>query len=220
MSPNIIDEQGPAGTVYPGPSGISGVTPAALAAPRTASYVVATAEGELLSERVLTAGAHVTLTDAGAGTTLTVDVPTAPTVALKTSDQLAIGAAFADVTGLGLAVAANVPYAFEFVLIVDADATTTGMDFAVNGPAAPTLLNYEQVYWTSATVRTVVGAVAYDNDTAATDSNGTDKRMVVVRGILLNGANAGTLIARAKREAVGTGPNVRAGSYARLWKLN
>ena len=34
------------------------------------------------------------------------------------------------------------------------------------------------------------------------------------------GANAGTLIARAKREAVGTGPNVRAGSYGRLRQIS
>ena len=86
-------------------------------------------------------------------------------------------------------------------------------------PAAPTSINYEQIYWTSATARTERPASAYDNNTASTGSNGTTRAIFIVRGILVNGANVGTLIARIKREAVGTGPNVRAGSFGRLTKL-
>jgi hypothetical protein len=115
-----------------------------------------------------------------------------------------------------LAVLANLTYAFEFFLICDADAVTTGIDVAVNGPASPTAIIYEQQYWTSVTVEAFRGAVAYDANTASTASNGATRRMFVIRGILRNGANAGTLIARVKREAVGTGPNVRAGSYGVL----
>jgi hypothetical protein len=139
--------------------------------------------------------------------------------ARKTADQLLIGTAFADVSGTGLPVAANSAYAFGFWIIADADAVTTGIDIAVNGPAAPTSINYEQIYWTSATARTERPASAYDNNTASTGSNGTTRAIFVVRGILVNGANVGTLIARIKREAVGTGPNVRAGSFGRLTKL-
>ena len=141
-------------------------------------------------------------------------------LALKTSDQMAIGTIYADVTGTGLAVLANTTYAFEFVLICDADATTTGIDVACNGPAAPTAIQYEQVYWTSATARTERNATAYDANPASTASNGATRALFRVRGILRNGANAGTLIARAKREAVGTGPNIRAGSYGRLVQLS
>lgn len=140
--------------------------------------------------------------------------------ARKTSDQTLIGTAFADVTGTGLPVAASTTYEFEFVLICDADATTTGIDVACNGPAIGAgTIQYDQLYWTSTTVQAIVGAVAYDNNTASTASNGATVRIFRVRGILVNGATAGTLIARTKREAVGTGPNVRAGSFGRLTKL-
>ena len=43
--------------------------------------------------------------------------------AYKGSDQTAIGTSFADVTGTGLAIAANGVYEFEFCIIADADAT-------------------------------------------------------------------------------------------------
>lgn len=138
------------------------------------------------------------------------------TFAYKSSDQLNIGTSFADVTGTGLSVEANKAYAFEFVLLCDSDATTTGIDVSCNGPASPTGINYEVVYWTSANARTERCFTAYDGNTGSTASNGTAVKVFRVCGVLRNGANAGTLIARAKREAVGSGPNVRAGSYGRL----
>lgn len=142
------------------------------------------------------------------------------TTALKTADQNAIGTTFANVTGLSFAVAANKTYAFEFVLFCTADAATTGIDVAVNGPASPTSIRYTQTYWTSTTAMTERGAVAYDNNTASTASPGATVRAFTVKGVLVNGANAGTLIARAKRENVGTGPNVLAGSYGTLLALD
>lgn len=140
--------------------------------------------------------------------------------ALKTSDQTAIGTAFADVTGTGLAVAANKSYAFLFLLVCDADAATTGIDVSCNGPAGFTSVNYTVSYWTSATAQAFRPFAAYDGNTASTGSNGTTRAVFLVQGVLRNGSNAGTLIARAKREAVGTGPNVRAGSYGRLTPLD
>lgn len=142
-----------------------------------------------------------------------------PVLAYKSADQTLIGTSFVDVSGVGLAVEANTVYLFEFFLICDADATTTGIDVSCNGPASPTAITYEVVYWTSATARTERCFTAYDGNTASTASNGTAAKIFYVRGILRNGANAGTLIARAKREAVGTGPNVRAGSYGLLYKI-
>jgi len=144
-----------------------------------------------------------------------------PRFAYKSADQTAIGTAYADVTSLGFSLAANKSYRFEYLLIVDADATTTGIDVAVNGPTIGAgAIYYEQVYWTSTTAFSTVQATAYDNNPASTASNGTTKRIFRVWGIIVNGANAGTLIPRAKREAVGSGPNVRAGSCGFLWLLN
>jgi hypothetical protein len=142
------------------------------------------------------------------------------TYAIKTGAQTAIGASFADVTETGLSVAASTNYMFEFWIIADADATTTGIDVSCNGPAAPNALHYTVTYWTSATTQAVMNATAYDTSTASTGSNGTQQAIFKVEGILRNGTNAGTLIARIKREAVGSGPNVRRGSFGRMRRLS
>jgi hypothetical protein len=142
-----------------------------------------------------------------------------PLIARKTSDQTLIGTAYANVTGTELPVSAGTDYQFEFMLICDADATTTGIDVSCNGPASPTSINYTVEYWTSATALAYRQYAAYDGNPASTASAGTARAIYRVRGILRNGANAGNLVARVKREAVGTGPNVRAGSYGSLIPL-
>ena len=71
--PERDDEGGGSPPIYPGPSGISGVTPTDALAPASASYVVVSASAALSSERVLTAGTRLTLTDGGSTLTLDVD---------------------------------------------------------------------------------------------------------------------------------------------------
>jgi hypothetical protein len=140
--------------------------------------------------------------------------------AIKTSDQTLIGSAFATITGLNLALEAGKSYSFEFGLICDSDATTTGIDVAITGPASPTALNYTAEHWTSATAKAFRGVAGYDDNAGTTGSCGTARRLYVMRGVIVNGVNAGNLAPRVKREAVGTGPNVRAGSYALLTALD
>lgn len=139
---------------------------------------------------------------------------------VKGADETDLGTVFVDVAGLSLAVAANKTYKFRFELICDADATTTGIDVAVAGPTSPVSITYTQHYWTSATAKTERGGTTYDSNTASTASNGTASRIFVVEGVLVNGANAGNLVARAKREAVGAGPHVRRGSNGMAWQLD
>lgn len=142
------------------------------------------------------------------------------TISYKSTDQLLIGSSFADVTGTGIAVAANKTYNFDFQIIVDADAATTGIDLSVNGPTGFVNIQYTVRYWTSTTVQAVARAANYNVDTSSTGSNGTTQCVYTLEGIFINGATAGTLIARIKREAVGSGPNVRAGSFSRATRLN
>jgi len=60
-------------------------------APTTASYLTLGANGTLTAERVLTAGSNITLTDGGAGSTLTVAVDDTPVFAgLVTAPQMAV----------------------------------------------------------------------------------------------------------------------------------
>ena len=139
--------------------------------------------------------------------------------AVKTSDQLEIGTAYADVTDTGLPVVAYGVYAFDFRLILDADATTTGIYASVNGPASPASVHYTLTYWNATPATASMIATAYDTAATHVNSQGTSQAIYVVNGILRNGANAGTLIARACREAVGSGPNARAGSFGRAIRL-
>lgn len=139
--------------------------------------------------------------------------------AYKSSDQTAIGATFADVTGVGIPVAASGAYAFEFALICDSDATTTGIDVCLNGPASFVNIQYTLVSWTSATAQSITRAANYGVSPSNLTSNGATNAIYTVNGIFVNGANAGTLNAQIKREAVGSGPAVRAGSYSRSYRL-
>lgn len=132
-----------------------------------------------------------------------------------TSDQLLIGDVYADVTSLSFSVSNGVTYQFHFYTLADADATTTGIDVAVNGPATTTLL-YEQRYWTGATTTSTRQTNSYDNDTGSGTSNGATTRIYEVWGVVTPSAD-GTLSARIKREALGgTGPNVRVGSWGTI----
>ena len=138
----------------------------------------------------------------------------------KSTDHTSIGTSFANITGLSLGTLANgVMYGFCFYLWMDSDATTTGIDVTVNSATALTLARYSVTYWTTANASTVRGFDgAWQGDTASTASNGTAVRLYKVEGMVqLNGS--GSLEAQAKREAVGSGPNCRAGSYGEAWKL-
>lgn len=143
-----------------------------------------------------------------------------PSVVVTSADQTLIGTSYTDVTGLSFSVAANKTYFFAFHVIADADAATTGIDVAVNGPASPTRIAYSRYLARATTTLAFATATSYDHNSANTGSGGTTPTIQVCEGILVNGSNAGTLAARIKREAVGSGPNVRAGSCGFLWLLN
>jgi len=140
-------------------------------------------------------------------------------VARVTVDQLAIGTAYADVTGLVFSIEANTTYSFDFNVYADTDATTTGIDIAVNGPASPNFVNYLQGRYSTTQFYLETIATVYDLDTASTGVATTPSRVFRCRGIVSNGPNAGNLACRIKREAVGSGPNVRVGSFGSITKL-
>lgn len=66
------DDEGGPSTVTPGPSLISGATPAEPVAPVSASYIVTASSPTLTAERVLTAGTQMTVADGGPGATVVV----------------------------------------------------------------------------------------------------------------------------------------------------
>lgn len=139
--------------------------------------------------------------------------------AFLVSDSSGIyGASYADIPSLGFLLNATTSYGFHFYIHADADAATTGIDVAVTGPASPAKIAYTQFYWTSTTANAFRHATAYDANTASTASNGTATRIFEVYGYIRTSVS-GLLVARIKREAVGSGPTVRAGSFGLLYLL-
>lgn len=145
--------------------------------------------------------------------------PTA--VVHKSSDQTSTSDTLADVTGMGFAVAANKDYFFEYDILFQATATTTGILFAINGPASPTDLAYE--LFTPQTQSSVITRYerGYDAGTqTASIDTANDSTYARIRGIFRNGSNAGTLILRFRCEGPSQTVSVRTGSCGRITLLN
>lgn len=131
-----------------------------------------------------------------------------------TADQINLGSAFTDITGLAFAVRAGIKYEFEYVLRATADATTTGIDVSVNGPAAPAFLSLIQVVYTS-TGPLIYHDSIYDHAPGGGQANSGTNKPYIARGVFIPSAD-GTLVPRVKREAVGSGPDVLTNSYGTL----
>jgi len=127
----------------------------------------------------------------------------------------------ADVTGLGFSVEANKDYAFEFDIIFQTVATTTGIALAMNGPSTPTLINGRTQIFTN--VRAVQDEmfIAYDTATATLTANPTANSNMAAKisGIFRNGANAGTLIVRFASEVAASQVTIKAGSCGWIKKI-
>lgn len=142
----------------------------------------------------------------------------APRVAVKATNQTGIGTSFADISNLGFSLTSGKTYRFHYQLIMQADAGTTGIDVAVSGPTT-TILEYIVRFWGSITFEASRAYNAYDGALPQVSSNGTSPRIFEVYGIIKPSAS-GTLIPRAKREAVGSGPDCLAGSNGLIWQLD
>lgn len=142
----------------------------------------------------------------------------APRAAVKATNQTGIGTSFADLTDLGFAVTSGKTYRFHYYLIMQSNAGTTGIDVAINGPAT-TILQYTVRFWGSTTTEGARAYAAYDGSVPQLASNGATPRIYEVFGIIKPSAG-GTLIPRARREAVGSGPDCLAGSNGLIWQLD
>ncbi len=110
--------------------------------------------------------------------------------------------AFADVTALSFAVAANTRYEFRFFIEFTSAALSTGSKWSINGPASPDKVLYI-AEWTNGvgswSVRTQNG---YDQGVSGVGSvtGAGDANIARIQGILDTGAASGTLIARFASE--------------------
>lgn len=117
----------------------------------------------------------------------------------------------ADVTGLSFSVTSGNKYWFRFIIPYTSAATTTGSRWSINGPAAPTMLNYTSHYTLTATSETVNSATAYDIPAASNASSLTAGNVAVIEGIIVPSAN-GTVIARFASEVSSSAIVAKAGA--------
>jgi hypothetical protein len=125
----------------------------------------------------------------------------------------AVANTMADVTDLSFAVTAGSTYWFRAFIMYTAAATTTGSRWAVNGPAAPTLLVYKSEYSLTTTTRTInEGNAAYDIPAASNaTSAATTSNIAWVEGFITPSAN-GTVIMRFASEVASSAIVAKAGS--------
>lgn len=130
----------------------------------------------------------------------------------------AVANTIADVTALSFAVTAGETYWFEFAIPYTAAATTTGSRWSINGPAAPTLLNYTSEYTLAATTKTLNNATAYDIPAASNATSLTAGNVATVWGIIKPSGN-GTVIARFASEVSSSAITAKAGATLRWMRV-
>jgi len=149
------------------------------------------------------------------------------TVRKTGADDATTGTALVNATGLDLALAANTTYSFEYYILFQTAATTTGLSVAVNGPASPTLISY-----TAQVPGELVGngggapgtgmysdwGTALDDQITATGVQAANTTYVAhVSGVIRTGATAGTLRPRFRSEVNGSAVTIKTYSWGALY---
>jgi hypothetical protein len=122
----------------------------------------------------------------------------------------------ADVTGLGFAVAANSDYEFEFLVLFQSAALTTGIVLALNGPVSPVLLSWRCEIPISATSSALRYGSTYGVETTGTAVEQINvPRLATIQGVVRNGNTAGIVVARFRSEVAASAVVVKAGALVR-----
>lgn len=120
-----------------------------------------------------------------------------------------------DLTGLAFAVGASETWAFEFVMKGQSNATAD-FKFTLTGPSAPTAVWFGVAV--SADLPTTAAVTAFGSSVSAGGSN--VEELIVIRGLLRNGSNAGTVQAQMAQNTSDAGTTViRAESYVLAWRV-
>lgn len=130
----------------------------------------------------------------------------------------AVANTLADVTGLSFDVVADETYWFKFVIPYTSAATTTGSRWTINGPAAPTMLNYTSRYTITATTITTNFATAYQIPAASNSDSLTAGNVAVIEGIITPSVD-GTVIAQFASEVTVSAVTAKAGALLQWMRV-
>ena len=140
-----------------------------------------------------------------------------------TADYVNATTSFTDITGLTCPVESGKHYAFEAQLHHRSDATTSGSQFGINGPAV-TLMSLIAIQQITASVTAATygsSAAVTALETAAvveTTGPGANTFLAILSGYI-NPSASGTFAMRGKSEvAVAAGLTVKQGSWLHIWE--
>lgn len=143
-----------------------------------------------------------------------------PTRTVLTANQTTSSTALINIPGLTFAIGSSKIVSFHAHLLWSTNATTTGGNFAINGPAGAVNTMFVRKVWTSATAHTSAIAASYDSGVLLTAGPGTSQWPVEIYGTVENGSTAGTLALRFRSELASPGTiTIARGSYV-IWYTN
>lgn len=155
-------------------------------------------------------------------------VPTAPKIDAKlrvTADVVNATVSLADVTGLTQPVKSGKHYAFEAHLYHVTNATTTGAQFAINGPTMTAMRVSTISTVTGSATAAVLSAPVADitaRDTViSVQTTGAANVVLTILSGWINPSADGTFAVRCASEvAVASGLTVKQGSWCRIWETD
>lgn len=137
----------------------------------------------------------------------------AVSIVRKAADQAFTATAYADVADLSIPLQVGVDVAFEFLVVWSSAAATTGVAFALNGPAGPQLFCAVVETATSATAVAIRQDVAYDQGAASASIDAANtSRVCRIKGVV-RASVAGNLVVRCKSEIANSAVTVKRGSW-------
>lgn len=166
-----------------------------------------------------TMGRRKTVTVTNAGTPITSGYGVV-TLGGDVANSNAVANTIADVTGLAFPVTLGKTYWFEFHIIYDAAATTTGSRWSLNGPAF-SRLSYESRYSLTTTTETRNALLqAYDLPAASNaTSAATTNNWCRIEGVIRPNTD-GNVIARFASEVAGSAITAKAGSFVKYFQID
>lgn len=136
-----------------------------------------------------------------------------------TGDVSTTSASFVDVSGMTFSIGANAVYNFEYTMVFQSSNTGTGTGWSVSGPASPTMVA-GRVEFAQSAGNAVTFITAYDTGAAVSSVPAANTNYIAaIKGIIVNGANAGTLALRFVRSGAANTITAKAGSVGLLIRI-
>lgn len=137
---------------------------------------------------------------------------------VSSSDVTTTGQTLVDIAGLTLALEANSTYEFEAVLSTLTSAVTTGVRYAVQYSAAGATIEAGITGSSSATVTKTERINAFNTQTGVYMTVSGQTGQMLIKGIVVVGANAGNLTIRHLKVTSGTS-TIRINSFLKATKI-